>query len=137
MTAPSDVISHEIRLHAEPGSGFAGTAEISWDLNGDGKPDPDPARPGKLLDQRDVTVTGYDGPITMWVKDPVTHREVEVTRTINLNKPIDLKKYRFAYVASFTQSYLQLIDLDNAVPNPITFEKIVYTLGVPTNPKGT
>ncbi len=44
-------------------------------------------------------------------------------------------RYRFAYVASFTQSYVQLLDLDRRLPN--TFERVVFTLGEPTNPKGT
>jgi hypothetical protein len=43
--------------------------------------------------------------------------------------------YRFAYVASFTQSYVQMIDLDNS-QSPETFENIVFTLGQPTLPKG-
>ena len=47
-----------------------------------------------------------------------------------------LKRYRFAYVASFTQSYLQIIDLDQNSPNPETWEHIVFTLGKPTPPKG-
>jgi hypothetical protein len=50
---------------------------------------------------------------------------------------LGLRRYRFAYLASFTQSFVQVLDLDNAVPNPVTFERIVYTLGRPTNPKGT
>jgi len=50
---------------------------------------------------------------------------------------IGLRRYRFGYVASFTQSFVQLLDLDNAVPNSTTFERVVYTLGVPTNPKGS
>ena len=49
----------------------------------------------------------------------------------------DLRRYRFAYIASFTQSFVQVLDLDNAVPSTPTFEGIVYTLGVPTDPKGT
>jgi hypothetical protein len=48
-----------------------------------------------------------------------------------------LRRYRFAYLASFTQSYLQVIDLDDAQPNVATFEKVVFTLGLPTNPKGS
>ncbi len=47
-----------------------------------------------------------------------------------------LKRYRFAYVASFTQSYVQMIDLDQNTPHPETWEHIVYTLGKPTPPKG-
>jgi hypothetical protein len=53
-----------------------------------------------------------------------------------------LRTYRYAYVASFTQSYLQVIDLDNE-PQPdsglagsSTFESIVFTVGNPTPPKG-
>jgi NADH-quinone oxidoreductase subunit L len=79
------IVGNQIQLHADPGSGLAGAAKIHWDLDGDGQKDRDPARPGELLDKRDVTVTGYDGPITMWVEDPITRREVKVTRTINLN----------------------------------------------------
>lgn len=53
-----------------------------------------------------------------------------------------IRTYRFGYVASFTQSYVQLIDLDNAAvqtpPLPVTsFEHVVFTLGLPTNPKGS
>ena len=44
-------------------------------------------------------------------------------------------RYRFAYVASFTQSFVQLLDLDRRKPE--TFERVVFTLGEPTNPKGT
>ncbi|MDP9033549.1 MAG: hypothetical protein M3O50_01975 [Myxococcota bacterium] len=43
--------------------------------------------------------------------------------------------YRFAYVASFTQSYVQMIDL-NQNASPSTFESVVFTLGQPTKPKG-
>jgi hypothetical protein len=49
---------------------------------------------------------------------------------------IPLPKYRFAYVASFTNSYVQVIDLDNSEPSKATFESIVYTLGTPSVPKG-
>lgn len=48
-----------------------------------------------------------------------------------------LRRYRFAYLASFTQSFVQIIDLDDAQPNRATFEKIVFTLGLPRNPKGS
>jgi hypothetical protein len=44
--------------------------------------------------------------------------------------------YRFAYVASFIQSYVQMIDLDNSQPTAETFEHVVFTLGQPTVPKG-
>ena len=78
---------NKIQLRAEPGPGLGGAnAKVYWDLNGDGEKDRDPDHPDKLLDARSVTVTGYDGPITMWVEDPVTHREFKVTKTINLNE---------------------------------------------------
>ncbi len=57
------------------------------------------------------------------------------------NKPVkpdsrqtSLNTYRFGYVASFTQSFVQVIDLDQTQP---TFESVVFTLGNPTPPKGS
>jgi len=44
--------------------------------------------------------------------------------------------FRFAYVASFTKSTVQVIDLDNSLPQKDTFEKVVFTMGEPTLPKG-
>jgi len=49
---------------------------------------------------------------------------------------IPLPRYRFAYVGSFTNSYVQVIDLDNSEPSKATFETVVYTLGAPSVPKG-
>jgi YVTN family beta-propeller protein len=54
----------------------------------------------------------------------------------------DLKTYRFGYIASFTKSYVQLLDLDNArtksgIPDKSTFETVVFNLGVPQVPKGS
>ena len=40
--------------------------------------------------------------------------------------------YRFAYLSSFTESYVQMIDLDRTSP---AYEHPVLTLGVPTPPK--
>ena len=70
--------------------------------------------------------------------DVAQHKQVPVD--ISGEQPI--RRYRFGYLASFTQSYVQLIDLDNATlqtpPLPVTsFEHVVFTLGLPTNPKGT
>jgi hypothetical protein len=45
-----------------------------------------------------------------------------------------LKRYRFAYIASFTHSYVQVIDLDDT--NGETYGSVVYTLGKPVPPKG-
>jgi hypothetical protein len=61
--------------------------------------------------------------------------------------PASLKRYRFAYVASFTYSYVQVIDLDDSVFEPcpgdptescnVTFERPVFSLGQPIAPKGS
>jgi hypothetical protein len=48
---------------------------------------------------------------------------------------LKLRSYRFAYVASFTGSYVQVVDLDQSSPR--TYGHIVFTLGQPTKPKGT
>jgi hypothetical protein len=48
-----------------------------------------------------------------------------------------LRRYRFAYLASFTNSFVQVIDLDNAQVDRSTFERIVFTLGRPLKPKGS
>ena len=52
--------------------------------------------------------------------------------TISIPQP----SYRFAYVASFTNSYVQVIDLDDSQPDKSTFETVVYTLGTPIVPVG-
>jgi hypothetical protein len=61
-----------------------------------------------------------------------------------------LRTYRFGYLATFTDSYLQVIDLDDSLsppPSPTsagaparsqeTYESVVFTFGNPTPPKGT
>ena len=50
---------------------------------------------------------------------------------------LGLRRYRFAYLASFTESSLQVIDLDNAAPVPATYQKTVYTLGRRSHPNGS
>jgi hypothetical protein len=57
------------------------------------------------------------------------------------DKALQLKTYRFAYVASYANSYVQVIDLDDslttgATPNQKTFEQVVFTLGQVASPKG-
>jgi hypothetical protein len=72
--------------------------------------------------------------------DPFSMKDVATNAVVPVDPrapaSLGLKRYRFAYVASFTQSYLQVIDLDQDTPNPETWEHIVYTLGKPTPPKG-
>lgn len=53
-----------------------------------------------------------------------------------------LRTYRFAYIASFTDSFLQVLDLDQSFQDSRlqgvpTFETIVYQVGEPTAPKGS
>ena len=48
-----------------------------------------------------------------------------------------LLRYRFGYIASFTESFVQVLDLDNSRADKSTFEIPVFTLGSPTLPKGT
>ena len=50
---------------------------------------------------------------------------------------VPLRRYRFAYVASFLNSFVQVIDLDNAQARRDTFERVVFSLGEPTFPKGS
>ncbi len=62
-----------------------------------------------------------------------------------------LRKYRFAYITSFTDSFVQIMDLDQSFQDDrlnvggaggaggaggSTFETMVYTLGLPTQPVG-
>jgi hypothetical protein len=93
------------------------------------------APPGSQLES---TITTGVGPFAM-AFDPFNLNDVAVNATVPPDPrqdPLALKRYRFAYVASFNQSYVQVIDLDQSAPSQQTFEKIVYTLGKPTPPKG-
>lgn len=72
--------------------------------------------------------------------DPTKVATGETVLTENVAVPAlgdtPVRKYRFAYVASFTKSAIQVVDLDNSVTNKDTFEKVVFTVGEPTLPKG-
>ncbi len=107
--------------------GGAGTISV-YDPNQDvGQPD---------LALIDTIYVGI-GPSAM-AFDPFTLEDV----AIHANDPLDqrqkpelgLRNYRYGYVSSFTDSYVQVIDLDESSP---TFESVVFTLGNPTPPKGT
>ena len=77
------------------------------------------------------------GPFAM-AFDPFTLDDVAKNKPVGpdtrQDASLNLQTYRFAYVASFTQSYVQVIDLDQTQP---TFESVVFTLGNPTPPKGS
>lgn len=61
--------------------------------------------------------------------DIATHKPVPALASASANR------YRFAYVGIFTQSYVQMIDLDDSAFTG-TFEQVVFNLGLPTIPKG-
>lgn len=80
------------------------------------------------------------GPFAM-AFDPFTFEDVAKHTEVPVDTRIPgraIHRYRFAYLASFTESYIQVIDLDNAhAKSAVTFERIVFTLGQPTAPKGS
>jgi hypothetical protein len=83
------------------------------------------------------TISVGPGPFAM-AFDPFDLSQVATHATVkfdNRKTPdgVPLRRYRFAYVASFTESFVQVIDLDQTLP---TFESVVFTLGNPTPPKG-
>jgi hypothetical protein len=61
--------------------------------------------------------------------DIATHKSVDRLSAKDQNR------YRFAYVGIFTQSYLQMIDLDDSAFTG-TFEQVVFNFGQPSIPKG-
>jgi hypothetical protein len=78
------------------------------------------------------------GPFAM-AFDPFTLEDVATNKKIDPKDATPappIRPYRFAYLASFTNSFIQVLDLDNFGRSP-TFEQVVYTLGQPTNPKGS
>jgi hypothetical protein len=79
------------------------------------------------------------GPFAM-AFDPFTLEDAALHKKVDPDprEPgLDLKKYRFGYLASFTNSFIQLIDLDNSREKKDTFERVVFTLGLPTLPRGS
>ena len=72
--------------------------------------------------------------------DPFNYEDAANGVHVNVDprdQDIALKKYRFGYVGSFTNSYMQVIDLDNSTADKSTWATVVYTVGVPTPPKGS
>ena len=94
----------------------------------------DPEPPGRV----ENTIYVGQGPFAM-AFDPFSTQDVAQNAPVQLDTrqdaQLNLRRYRFAYVASFTGSFVQLIDLDQSSPE--TFESIVFTLGQATKPKGT
>lgn len=61
--------------------------------------------------------------------------DIAVHKRVQPLEAVDPKRYRFAYVGIFTQSYVQMIDLDDSAFTG-TFEQVVFNLGQPSIPKG-
>jgi hypothetical protein len=98
------------------------------------------AASGSLATPENVIYTGAGtGPFAMTF-DPISPRcAVNYATEIDGKTPCPVPGagYRFGHVANFTQSFVQMIDLDNtSAYAPQTFERIVFTLGQPTLPKG-
>ena len=83
-------------------------------------------------------MTGWQYRDTLITAPPFSLQDVATNAAVPADprSSTGLLQYRFAYVASFTQSYVQMIDLDQTATGGETFEHIVYTLGKPTPPKG-
>ena len=73
------------------------------------------------------------GPFAM-AFDPFTFEDVAAHAKVGSFG--GLHRYRFAYLASFTNSFIQILDVDN-FEHSRSFEQVVFTLGRPTNPKGS
>ncbi|MGE0869564.1 MAG: NADH-quinone oxidoreductase subunit L [Kofleriaceae bacterium] len=76
-----------LKLHAEPGAGIIGSrTKLSWDVDGDGKPDVDPAT-GQPYDGVDLAVRYGDtrGKVTLFIEDPVSHKTEVITRPIRID----------------------------------------------------
>ncbi len=72
--------------------------------------------------------------------DPFSFEDVALRKKVaaDVREPgRGLLAYRFAYVASFTQSYIQVLDFDDSRADKSTYGTVVFTLGKPTQPKGT
>ncbi|HEY3815661.1 MAG TPA: hypothetical protein VGL81_00740 [Polyangiaceae bacterium] len=99
----------------------------------------DPNDLGNPLATPEALVYTGAGPYAL-AFDPFSMEDVATNAVVPVDPrappSLALKRYRFAYVASFTQSYLQVIDLDQDSQDPVTWEHVVFTLGKPTPPKG-
>ncbi len=86
--------------------------------------------------QVESTIVVGQGPFAMafdpFKFDEVARRDLVADDARFAQDPkVKLKRYRFGYIASFTKSYVQAIDLENTSMSP-TFERVVFTLGDPS-----
>jgi hypothetical protein len=100
----------------------------------------DPASLMSLNAQPEAIIYTGLGPYAL-AFDPFSLSDVATNAAVPIDSrqpaSLALRSYRFAYLASFTRSYMQVIDLDDSAASTDTFESIVFTLGTPTPPKGT
>ena len=75
------------------------------------------------------------GPFVMTF-DPFVLEDVAARKIVPMGAD-GIRQFRFGYVASFTESFVQMLDLDNAQTDTSTYERIVFQLGAPTQPKGS
>lgn len=110
---------------------------VLFDSSGIAVINPDQVPP-LTLDQVEFVATG-PGPYAL-AFDPFDLNDVALQKPVPADprQPADLAlgRYRFAYVASFTQSYAQVVDLDALATQYETYEKVVFNLGGPSYPKG-
>ena len=98
----------------------------------------DPKAVAAHVDRPEKIISTGQGPYAL-AFDPFSLEDVALGKPVPADPRQDpalgLKRYRFMYIASFRESYVQVIDLDES--NPETFQNVVFTLGQPTPPKGT
>ncbi len=108
---------------------------VLFDSSGIAVINPDQPPP---LTEREFIAVG-EGPYAMTF-DPFDWNDVAMHNPVPADPrqpaSLGLNRYRFAYVASFTQSYAQVVDLDALATQYETYEKVVFNLGGPTYPKG-
>jgi NADH-quinone oxidoreductase subunit L len=90
------VAGGQIELRAEPGAGLIGHgATYEWDLDGDGRPDPNPQAPagatGAAATLSAPVLIVHPGDlgskVTLWIKTPGDKEATKVTRSIELSAP--------------------------------------------------
>jgi hypothetical protein len=87
------------------------------------------------FDPFDITAVATHAPVAF---DPRSKYTV-ISKGHANDGELALRKYRFAYVASFTDSYVQVLDLDESFQDDrlkgvSTYETMVYSLGLPVQP---
>jgi hypothetical protein len=138
---PSKVYLAPVVVPDYPGAGTAHyelrVFVVLFDSSGIAIINPDQVPP-LTLDQVEFVATG-PGPYAL-AFDPFDLNDVAAQKPVPADprQPADLAlgRYRFAYVASFTQSFAQVVDLDALATQYETYEKVVFNLGGPSYPKG-